>query len=135
MTTGIQQIGQLFLEKRKEKQLSLQDVENATSIRSNYLEAIEAGQIDKFLSSVYFTGFIRQYASFLEIDADALAKEYPEIFSKKDEKHDFAYGIGTLEVRGSMGGGVKLLPQLMYGAGFVVILMVAYFFARLVGVV
>ena len=135
MTTDIQQIGQLFLEKRKEKHLSLQDVENATSIRSNYLEAIEAGQIDNFLSSVYFTGFIRQYASFLEIDVDQLAKDYPSIFVKKEEKHDFAYGIGTLEVRGSMGGGVKLLPQLMYGAGFVLILMTAYFFARLVGVI
>lgn len=134
MNTEMKKIGELFEAKRREKSLSLKDVENATSIRSSYLEAIEKGEVEKFLSTVYFLGFIRQYATYLEIDVETLMKQHPELFQRKEEKHDFAYGIGTLEMRGSMGGGVKWLPNLLYGGAFVVLLIAAYYFAKFVGV-
>lgn len=130
----MKKVGEIFESKRLERSLTLKDVENATSIRSSYLEAIEKGEVEKFLSTVYFHGFIRQYATYLEIDVETLIKENPELFQRKDEKHDFAYGIGTLEVRGSMSGGVKWLPNLMYGGAFALLLVVAYYFAKFVGV-
>ena len=127
-------IGQFFRAKRKERNLSIKDVENATSIRSSYLDAIEHGRVDDFLSSVYALGFIRQYATYLEIDIEKIIREYPQAFKLPNEKHDFAYGIGTLEVRGSMGGGVKWLPNLLWAGGAVLLLGLGYFIAKSFGV-
>ena len=100
MSEEIRKIGEMFKAKRKELNLSLKEVANSTSIRTGYLEAIEEGRTEKFLSSIYTVGFIKQYASFLGLNVDKLVVANPEIFKTTDEKHDFAYGIGTLEVRG-----------------------------------
>ena len=45
MEEEVKKVGQLFKGKREEKNLSLKEVENTTSIRVNYLEAIEEGRI------------------------------------------------------------------------------------------
>ncbi|MCB1117551.1 MAG: helix-turn-helix domain-containing protein [Chlamydiia bacterium] len=126
----IKRIGQFFRAKRKERSLSVKDVENATSIRSNYLDAIEEGRLDEFLSSVYALGFMRQYANFLNIDIEKIIREYPQAFKLPTQNYDFAYGIGTLEVRGHMGGGVKWLPNLLWAGAAVAVLTCAYFVAR-----
>ena len=75
MNIRTKEIGEMFKSKRVEMHLSLKEVENATSIRTNYLQAIEEGNVDKFLTSVYALGFVRQYASFLGFDGDKLIKE------------------------------------------------------------
>ena len=129
----IVKIGQFFKAKRKERNLSIKDVENATSIRSSYLDAIENGRVDDFLSSVYALGFIRQYATFLEIDIEKIIKECPQAFKLPGQNHDFAYGIGTLEVRGSMSGGVKWLPNLLWAGAVAVVLVSGYFLAKYFG--
>ena len=134
MTQDIKQIGEMFKSKRKELNLSLKEVENATSIRCNYIEAIEDGREDQFLSPVYMLGFLRQYANFLGMDGDKVIRDNPEAFETASAKHDFSYGIGTLEVRGSLGGGVKWLPNLVWAAVSVVILVVAYYLAKYLGV-
>ena len=54
-------IGDLFSLRRKELNLALKDVENATSIRTNYLQAIEDGKMDKLISPIYAQGFVKQY--------------------------------------------------------------------------
>jgi cytoskeletal protein RodZ len=80
-------------------------------------------------------GFIRQYASFLGLDLKELAREFPEVFSPSKEKHDFAYGIGTLEARGSINGGVKWLPNLMWGAVGIGILALAWYLSKYLNVI
>ena len=134
MTQDIKQIGEMFKAKRKELNLSLKEVENSTSIRSNYIEAIEEGREDQFLSPVYMLGFLRQYANFLGMDGDKIIRDSPEAFDATSTKHDFSYGIGTLEVRGSLGGGVKWLPNLVWAAVSVVVLILAYYLAKYLGV-
>lgn len=129
-------IGQSFKEKREEMNLSLKEVENATSIRSTYLEAIEEGMGEKFLSPIYVIGFIRQYATFLGIDSDKLIAENPEAFHIQPQTQEFSYGIGTLETRGGVNksGSGKLLPTILYGGLFLTVLVVAYYFAKFLGV-
>src|SRR3989344_4252739 len=73
-----EKLGSRFRAKREEMNLSLKEVENATSIRAIYLQAIEEGRVHQFLSSVYALGFMRQYASFLGFEPERLGKEYPE---------------------------------------------------------
>lgn len=133
MSDEMKEIGDLIREKRRELNLSLKEIENATSIRAGYLEAIEEGRIDQFVSGVYAQGFMKQYASFLGFDVDSLLKEYPLAFKIATEKHEFSYGIGTLEMRGNMGGGVKWFPNLLWGGVAVALLGLAWYLARFLG--
>lgn len=93
--------GQYFRQKREERGLSLKEVENATSIRSVYLEAIEQGRFDEVISPVYAKGFVRQYANFIGLDGDRFIHEYSHLFGKSQDKVDEVLGIGTLEPRNS----------------------------------
>lgn len=130
---GLKKMGESFRHKREEMSLTLKEVENATSIRMMYLQAIEEGRVQQFLSTVYALGFIRQYASFLGIDSEKLSKDFPEAFRMPVEKQDFAYGIGTMEARNSPQGGVRWLPNIIWTAGVLVIAMIAWYFGKLVG--
>lgn len=134
MSEGLRKMGEKFRTKREELSLSLKEVENATSIRMIYLQAIEDGRVDHFLSNVYALGFIRQYASFLGFENEKLSKEFPEALHLPPEKQDFAYGIGTLEMRGAPHGGVRWVPNLIWGSVFVIVAIVAWYFAKFVGV-
>lgn len=114
--------------------LTLKEVENATSIRMVYLQAIEEGKVDHFLSNVYSLGFIRQYGGFLGFENEKLSKEFPDAFRLSPEKQDFAYGIGTLEMRGSPHGGIRWLPNVMWGIGALAVIIAAWYFAKFIGV-
>ena len=127
---SLKELGLIIKAKRKELNLSLKEAENSTSIRSGYLEAIEEGCIDQFISGVYALGFIRQYISFLGLDIERLSRDIPGAFVAPPEKHDFAYGIGTLEMRGSMGGGVKWLPNLLWAVLGVAAIIVAWYLVK-----
>ena len=129
----LKKMGDSFRVKREEMNLTLREVENATSIRMLYLQAIEEGRIQQFLSTVYALGFIRQYGSFLGYDQEKLTKEYPDAFRLQAEKQDFAYGIGTLEMRGAPHGGVRWLPNLFWGLGIAAIGIGAWYFGKLIG--
>lgn len=135
MSEELKRVGALFKSKRKELSLSLKEIENSTSIRSSYLEAIEEGCIDQYISGVYALGFIKQYAQFLEIDIETMIRDNPQLFRMPAEKHDFSYGIGTLEMRGSLGGGVKWLPNLLWASGAAVVLVVAWYLAKFLNVI
>jgi cytoskeletal protein RodZ len=126
-------LGEMFRDKRHEMGVTMKEVENATSIRSNYLEAIESGVIGESLSIVYLQGFTRQYASFLGMQTDQLVEKFPLFFAGGSEKHDFAYGIGTLEMRGSVNGGVRWLPNLLWAGVAALVIVGAWYFAKMLG--
>jgi cytoskeletal protein RodZ len=130
---GLKTMGAFFRTKREEMNLTLKEVENATSIRVTYLQAIEEGRVQQFLSTVYALGFIRQYAGFLGFDSEKLNKEYPDVFRLTPEKQEFAYGIGTMEARGAPHGGIRWLPNLAWSVGVVIVGIAAWYFGKLVG--
>lgn len=129
----MQVIGEMLRKKRKEMNLSLREAENATSIRVSYLQSLEEADTTKLISPVYAQGFFKQYATFLGLDGEHIVREYPKLFNRHED-HEFAYGIGTLEVRGHPGAGVKWFPNAMWFAAFVIVLVSAWFFARYLGV-
>ena len=134
MAVDIKGMGELFRQRRKELNLSLKEVENATSVRSGYLQAIEEGQMEKLISPIYAQGFIRQYASFLGMDGDRIVSEHADVL-KRPINQEFSYGIGTLETRGSPGAGVKGMPHSMWIAAFFVLLVGAYYIAKILEVI
>ena|SRR5579872_6930630 len=135
MSEELKRVGTLLKARRKELNLSLKEVENSTSIRPSYLEAIEEGKVQQFVAGVYALGFIRQYSNFLGLDTEKIMREHPHAFKLPAEKHEFSYGIGTLEVRGSMGGGVKWFPSLLWASASAFVLVIAWYLAKYLGVI
>jgi cytoskeletal protein RodZ len=123
-------IGEIFKQRRKEMNISLKEAENATSIRINYLNSIEEGEISKLISPVYAQGFVRQYASFLGMDGESIIREHPQIFHRP-EAQEFSYGIGTLESRGNPGAGVKWFPNALWIILSVAIILGAWYTAHI----
>ena len=133
MAEGLKLIGKRFREKREEMNLSLKEIEGATSIRMMYLQAIEDGNIDHFLSAAYTIGFIKQYAGFLGFDLDSLLKQHPDALRVAVEKQEFAYGIGTLEARGSPPASIRWMPNLLWGSATLLLVICGYFFGKAMG--
>jgi len=133
MITDAKKVGEIFRIRREEKKISLREVESSTSIRMNYLTAIEEGAVEIFHSPVYLYGFMRQYAAVIGLDMEKMARDFPEVFKLQNEKHDFAYGIGTLEMRGNSSHGVKWIPNLLWASGIAVTLFIAWWLAKKLG--
>ena len=133
MITDAKKVGEIFRARREEKKISFKEIESTTSIRAGYLAAIEEGDVEKFHSTVYLYGFMRQYATFLGLDIEKMTRDFPEVFKLPKEKHDFAYGIGTLEMRGNSSHGIKWVPNLLWAGGVAVVLFLAWWLAKKIG--
>lgn len=131
-------LGELYKEKRSELNLSIKEVESATSIRSAYIEAIEDGTGGEMLSSVYMQGFMRQYAIFLGLDPEQLASEYKEIFStevKEEPPKEFSYGLGSIEMRaGTLSNSFWKSQNFVWGVSFVALFTAAFLLIKLLGI-
>ena len=68
-------IGEILRSAREAKGWTLRDIEDGTYIKEAYLEAIEQGQYNKVPGTVYLKGFVRNYASYLGLDAGELIKQ------------------------------------------------------------
>lgn len=68
--------GEILRTERERKGLSIKDVEQATSIRSLYLNAIEEGNYSIVPGEVYLKGFIRNYATFLGLNSQEVMELY-----------------------------------------------------------
>lgn len=69
-------LGDTLREAREKQGLTYKDIEKGTSIRVLYIEYIEKGEYDELPGDVYTKGFIRSYANFLKLDANALVQAF-----------------------------------------------------------
>jgi cytoskeleton protein RodZ len=68
-------IGRLLEQKRKERGLSLEEVEQATKIRKRYLQGLEREDYAILPDAVYARGFLKTYANYLGLDGQALSQQ------------------------------------------------------------
>ena len=129
MSKDFKEIGENIQQRRQELNLSIREVENATSIRTSHLQAIENGEMNKLISPVYAEGFVRQYSAFLGLDSDSLIREHPEIFARGNSQ-EFSFGLGTIEVRDNPGAGVKWIPNALWVVAFVGLFVAAWYIAK-----
>ncbi|MDO8513582.1 MAG: helix-turn-helix domain-containing protein [bacterium] len=73
---GTKTVAQKLKIARKRINISLEDAERDTNIRSKYLAAFEDGQFEHFPSEVYAIGFLRRYAEYLSLPANAIISQY-----------------------------------------------------------
>jgi cytoskeletal protein RodZ len=74
-SNGEAKIGRILEQKRKEKGLSLDDVEQATKIRKRYLNGLEREDYAVLPAGVYAQGFLKTYANYLGLDGEALSRQ------------------------------------------------------------
>ena len=64
------ELGDQLRAARDQKELTVEQVAEATKIPLNYLYALEEDSFDVFTSDLHARGFLRNYASFLELDPE-----------------------------------------------------------------
>ena len=69
--------GKALTQARIARGLSLLDVERDTRISNRYLRALEEGRLDILPAPVYARAFMRTYAQYLGLDANALVQQIP----------------------------------------------------------
>ena len=75
---GGAKIGQVLERARKERGLTLEEVEHATKIRKRYLVGLEREDYRVLPDTVYARGFLKTYANYLGLDGEELAREFKD---------------------------------------------------------
>lgn len=132
-------LGEAFKTRRLEKNLTLKEVENATSIRSHYLAAIEEGEINKLISPIYAQGFIKRYASALDLDGEDLLQQYPSVIrlltQRGEMQEDLGRTFGSIEARNPPSQENRWIPNLLWISLSALILTTFWFLARYLGII
>ena len=71
-------IGETLRQRRESLSLILEEIERHTHVRIHYLQALEAGELDKLPSSVQARGMLSNYARFLDMDVDQLLLRFAD---------------------------------------------------------
>jgi cytoskeletal protein RodZ len=75
-------IGGQFKKAREIKKLSLEEIYKHTKIHPSVLSAIEEDKFSQILNATYIRSFLKEYADFIGLDADAMVSEYNKAYSK-----------------------------------------------------
>ena len=78
-------IGDLLRRERERQNLSIKDIEKATSIRALYIDAIEKGEYKTLPGEVYAKGFVRNYANYLKLNANEIVNAFNEEMHPQEE--------------------------------------------------
>ncbi|MDQ6919941.1 MAG: helix-turn-helix domain-containing protein, partial [Candidatus Dormibacteraeota bacterium] len=73
-------LGSLLGAARAARGVTLEQAATATRIRVHHLAALEEDRLGSLPAPVYVRGYLRTYAGYLEVDADALVDAYEETY-------------------------------------------------------
>ncbi len=102
-------VGQLLREAREAKGYTLEEAERATRIRAKYLAAFEAEEFSALPSAAQARGFLRNYAQFLGLEADAILAEYARL----SKKPGLSLGLPSAPPQrpAASAGGIQVRPR------------------------
>ena len=89
---GGAKIGPILEKARKEKGLTLEEVEHATKIRKRYLAGLEREDFGVLPDAVYAQGFLKTYANYLGLDGEELSRELKDQRRPRRER-GITYGV------------------------------------------
>ena len=88
---GDGKVGQVLETTRKERGLTLEEVEHATKIRKRYLVGLEREDFGALPDAVYAQGFLKTYANYLGLDGEELSREFRDRRKPRRER-GISYG-------------------------------------------
>jgi cytoskeleton protein RodZ len=82
------EIGQELLKRRELLSLHLDEVERNTHVKAHYLDALERGAMDELPSTVQTRGMLSNYATFLDLDVDALLLRFADALQTRHRERN-----------------------------------------------
>ena len=83
---SVRPLGEWLRQRREELGISLEDAQEATRIRIRYLEALEGEDFEVLPNAVVARGFLRNYADYLEMDAQEAVERFNRIAGAPEPK-------------------------------------------------
>ena len=115
------ELGNLLKKSRKEKKMTLDELQQKTKIQKRYLEAIEQGNFSVLPGDFYTRAFIRTYAEVVGLDGDEIMATYRnELPSIKTEVN----ATDTTATREKPKKAPREVPAFLLGKGFKIVLAV-----------
>lgn len=84
----LKEIGIELRERRELLSLHFDEVEHNTHVKARYLEALERGALDDLPSTVQMRGMLSNYASFLDLDVDALLLRFADALQARHRERN-----------------------------------------------
>ncbi len=128
-------IGTILKEARKEKGLTLDDLQQTTKIQKRYLIAIEDGDFAALPGKFYVRAFIKQYAETVGIDPEELLAKLDEDKAPKLEETEATTRTEAVKreeektMSPILAGLIRYLPTIIIVSIVVAILGTIYIFA------
>lgn len=72
----MEDLGRSLREARESKDITLKEASQVTKIGIRFLKALENNEYEIFPSHIYLRSFVKNYANFLGLDGDKLAREF-----------------------------------------------------------
>jgi len=82
---SIKEIGKLFFETRKKKNITIEEAYKRSRIHPKVLNNIESGQFEK-IGKPYLKSFLKQYSAFLGLDTEKILEKYEAVSTSVPEK-------------------------------------------------
>lgn len=82
------EIGDELRTRRETLSLHLSEVERNTHVKAHYLEALELGAMDKLPSTVQTRGMLSNYASFLDLNVDAILLRFADALQTRHREQN-----------------------------------------------
>lgn len=86
-------VGEILKNKREEKKVELETVENNTKIRKKFLQALEADEWQSLPSVIYARGFIKNYAEWLGLDSAYVLSVYRRQLGRNEKEKIIPAGV------------------------------------------
>jgi cytoskeletal protein RodZ len=84
----LKNIGKDLRERRELLSLHFDEVERNTHVKAHYLEALERGSLDDLPSTVQTRGMLSNYATFLDMDVDALLLRFADALQARHRERN-----------------------------------------------
>ena len=84
----LKNIGKDLRERRELLSLHFDEVERNTHVKAHYLEALERGALDDLPSTVQTRGMLSNYATFLDLDVDALLLRFADALQARHRERN-----------------------------------------------
>lgn len=125
------ELGNRLKEARKEKGISLDDLQEMTKIQKRYLKNIEEGNYDSMPGKFYVRAFIKQYAEAVGLDPETLFEEYQSDIPRT-EQEEFPEQLSRVQTSSKRAAPdtfkmMNVLPRILVVAAIIAILFLLWF--------
>ena len=117
-------LGSKLKEAREARQVTLREIEWATKIRADYLQALEDEDFALLPSATHVRGFIRSYARYLDIDSNPLVEEFNNAGEAATEIVSTRRSVGTRQ------RDFAVTPGMIVGAALIILIGVFGFYLK-----